>query len=241
MIAPSTEKRSLLYAFRTPWPYVLGALVFALVVAFFPQIDLAVSSAVYDPARGGFYFSQYWWMDVLDVITSLASSVMVLGVVAWWLVMPRLRPHAPRIRERMVAYLLIAFLIGPVLIISLGFKEHWGRNRPVEVTQFAGAEAFTPYYLPYGVCEDDCSFPSGHSSRGFFFVALAIAAYGFGWSQRRLILASAIGFGTLAAGLRILEGKHFLSDVTFSAIIVTYVSWVVFRLVFRHTDSPLVR
>lgn len=228
--------RSLLSAFRAPWRYALPALAVALVLAAFPQIDLALSNMVYDPARGGFYLGHHWLPDVLEKITSYASSVFLVGCLLWWMVVQRGRDVRWRIGDRMMAYLMLAFLIGPVLIVSLGFKEHWGRNRPVETVDFGGSAPFLPYYQPDGVCEDDCSFPSGHSSRGFYFMALAIAAYGFGWPHRRLILASAIGFGCVTAGLRIIEGRHFLSDVTLAAIIVTYVSWVLFRLVFRRLE-----
>lgn len=235
------SERSLLSAFHLPWYFTLPALGIALLLAFVPEIDIAVSHAVYDGALGGFYFSHYGIMDVLDVVTSYASGLFVLGCLAWWLVVQRKYKTNTRLSDRMIAFLLLVYLIGPVLIVSLGFKEHWGRMRPVEVTLFGGEEPFLPYYLPNGICEDDCSFPSGHSSRGFYFMALAVAAYGFGWRQRRVILASAIGFGTLAAALRILEGKHFLSDVTLSAIIVSYVAWVVFRLAFRHEAHQLPR
>jgi lipid A 4'-phosphatase len=126
----------------------------------------------------------------------------------------------------------LAFAIGPVLIVSLGLKEHWGRVRPMETTLFAGQGEFTPYYLPTGTCETDCSFTSGHSSRGFFFMAVAIAAYGLGWRHRHAILAGAVAFGVLTATLRIVEGKHFLSDVTLSSFIVTYVAWVLFAMLY---------
>lgn len=234
-----TDRDTLLSAFRLPWYFAVPVLAVALLFALFPQIDLAVSRAVYDPAQGGFYYGRYPIADVLDVFTSIASSVLLVGYLLWWLVVQRKWQVKWRVSDRMIAYLLLAFLIGPVLIVSLGFKEHWGRMRPVEVTEFGGSEPFLPYYLPHGICEDDCSFPSGHSARGFYFVAFAIAAYGFGWAHRRLILASAIGFGCLTAAMRILEGKHFLSDVTFSAIIVSYVAWGTFRLVFRHKPHRL--
>lgn len=233
----AAASRSLLSAFRVRWYYVVPALAVALVLAVFPGIDLAVSEMVYDAGRGGFYLGHSLLMDVLQEVTSYASAVFLLGCLGWWLVVQRVRDVRWRVSDRMMAYLLLAFLIGPVLVVSLGFKEHWGRNRPVETANFGGEARFQPYYLPYGVCEDDCSFSSGHSSRGFYFMALAIAAYGLGWAHRRLILASAIGFGSLAAGLRVIEGKHFLSDVTLSAIIVTYVAWVLFRLIFRTAEK----
>lgn len=219
-----------------PW-WMLGPMVLlAVLFAVAPQVDIAVTSYVYDAVRGEFYWGQASWMDYVTAITGTASVVALLGLMLYW-AWGKVRGRKS-VQGRLVAYLFLAFLIGPVLTISLGFKEHWGRNRPIEVTQFGGEAQFSPYWKLTGSCESDCSFPSGHSSRGFIWVALAIAAYGLGWRYRGAILASTLAIGATAATLRVIEGKHFLSDVTLSGCIVIYVSWIVFRAMYPENRLP---
>lgn len=214
---------------RVPLAIALPCVVWVLLLAVFPQIDLAVSGAVYD-AGAGFVYGNTALTRFLDPFTSYAAVAMLAGCLGWW-GLGKLRVAMPRcIPDRFMAFLLIAFLVGPLLSITIGLKQHWGRERPIEITQFGGTKTFTPYYLPTGSCERDCAFSSGHAGRGFFFVALAIAAYGLAWPHRRLIMVGALSFGLLTAALRIIDGKHFLSDVTFSALIVSYVAWVVFGM-----------
>lgn len=231
------RKNAVLNVFWAPWWMAVPMVALFIVFAVFPEIDMKVSGSVYNAATGGFYLGHPHWMDYADYITSFGSTVALAAVVVWWLIGKGL-PVRGKVPGRVVAYLLLAFLIGPVLTISLGFKEHWGRNRPVEVTEFGGAAPFTPYWNTTGKCESDCSFPSGHSSRGFIFMAAAIAAFGLGWRYRYAMLAAALAIGVSAATFRIMEGKHFLSDVTLSACIVIYLSWVLFRFMYPESRLP---
>lgn len=230
-----------LAAFKVPLVVFLPCIAIALTLALFPQIDIAVSNLFYDPALGVFPYGDLPWIVNVSYVTSLGSAAFVMACAGFWL-WARLGWPMPkwfkciRISNRMMAYLFLVFLIGPLLIIGYGLKENWGRMRPHEVTQFGGEGTFTPYYMPTGKCDTDCSFSSGHSSRGFYFLALVIAAYRFGWRCRHAIFAGALAFGFLAASLRVVEGKHFLSDVTLSAFIVGYLAWVLFGLIFERQD-----
>lgn len=218
--------RLALSPFKIPLPIALVCLTIAVILAWFPQIDIAVSRYFYDPQLG-FVHGKAEWVRAVSHVTSFAGAIFVLLCVGWWM-LGKMWPLSKPIPTRLMAYFLLVFVIGPVMIVNFGLKENWGRVRPIETTLFDGKGDFTPYYLPTGACESDCSFTSGHSSRGFFFMAVAIAAYGLGWRHRHLILTGAVAFGLLAATLRIIEGKHFLSDVTLSAFIVTYIAWVLY-------------
>lgn len=230
-----------LAAFKVPLAIFLPCFAIALALALYPQIDIAVSGWFFDRAAG-FSYGRLPWVEAVSYVTSLGSGVFVLSCLGVWFwarlgwPMPRVFKRI-RISNRMMAYLFLVFLIGPLLIVGYGLKENWGRVRPFETTLFAGEGTFTPYYMPTGKCDTDCSFSSGHSSRGFYFIALAIAAYRFGWRYRHAIFAASFSFGLLAASLRIIEGNHFLSDVTFSAFIVSYIAWVAFGMIFEGPEN----
>lgn len=126
--------------------------------------------------------------------------------------------------RRQAAYVLLVFVLGPGLLVNAVFKDHWGRARPVQVVELGGSEAYTPpaQFVPDGKGR---SFPSGHSSVGFAFIA-----FWFLWRRSKpqwarfalwfsILLGSAIGLTRMAAG------GHFLSDVMWSAWIVLGVAW----------------
>lgn len=230
---PATPSR--FSAFSVPLHYWLPCAVLALLLALFPQIDLFVSRQAYTQGQG-FLYGHHPLVSALDPVTNFASALFVAAVAGWWL-LGQVARGLPKVAGRFAAFVVLVFLCGPLIPVSLGLKQHWGRERPHMVTEFGGERVFTPYYLPTGTCEDDCSFSSGHTARGFYFLALAIYAYGQGWPRRRFVLSGALAFGLLAGGLRILEGKHYISDVAFSAFIVTYAAWVVYGLLYGRNPA----
>jgi len=114
--------------------------------------------------------------------------------------------------------LLVVLAIGPGLVVNGILKEHWGRARPRDVTEFGGDRRFTPAFVISDQCERNCSFTAGHPSAGF-----ALAALGYAYASRRKrwqVIAAATGFGLIVGLARVAAGGHFLSDVLFSGVIV---------------------
>lgn len=130
------------------------------------------------------------------------------------------------------AYVLLVFLVGPGLLVNSLFKDNWGRPRPVQVLQLGGQEAYAPpgYWVANG---HGRSFPSGHSSIGFAFVA-----FWFVWRERkpqwaRLALVASVSLGCAIGLTRMAAGGHFLSDVMWSAWVVLFAAWVLYYPVMR--------
>lgn len=134
------------------------------------------------------------------------------------LVIGGVRKGPYRRQGRVAALLLVVLAIGPGLVVNGILKEHWGRARPRDVTEFGGDRRFTPAFVISDQCERNCSFTAGHPSAGF-----ALAALGYAYSsrrRRRQVIAAATGFGLLVGLARVAAGGHFLSDVLFSGVIV---------------------
>ena len=184
------------------WLLVSGAL--ALLFVLVPDIDLAFSGLFYD-VGAGFTQNGAPWERVLY------ESVGVLLVGAF-----RKGPFGRQ--GRVAALLLLVLALGPGLVVNGILKEHWGRARPRDVTEFGGERHFTPAFVISDQCERNCSFTAGHPSAGF-----ALAALGYAYVSRRrrwAVFAAATGFGLLVGLARVAAGGHFLSDVLFSGIIV---------------------
>ena len=110
------------------------------------------------------------------------------------------------------------------------FKEHWGRPRPIDVTQFGGTEHFRPWWDPRGDCPKNCSFVAGEPSGAFWTLAPA-AVVPPQW--RALAYGAALTFGAAVGMLRIVAGAHFFSDVVFAGVFSFLVIWLVHGLIYR--------
>jgi lipid A 4'-phosphatase len=210
------------------------AIVAAIVFTAFPGIDLWMSGLFFRP-DSGFYLKDSWWaVAIYDSIPVIAITVGVGSLVALVANLIRKRQVGP-LSNRFLLFMLAALAVGPGLVVNAGFKDNWGRARPRDVTEFAGARHFTPALQPTDQCERNCSFVAGHPSVVFW-----LAALGFGAAARRRrnrIFVTAAVLGLVAGFGRIVQGGHFLSDVVFSGLAVFAVVWVLARYVFKLDDE----
>jgi lipid A 4'-phosphatase len=141
------------------------------------------------------------------------------------------------IRFRKASFVLVFTIItGPGILVNLVLKDHTGRPRPREITEFGGTE----HYLcvcEMGKTNEGKSFPCGHCSMGFYLAIpwlfyrnrKKVLAYSF--------LAIGIAYGTLIGIARMMAGGHFASDVVWAGGLTWFVALIGYYL-FR-PDKPL--
>ena len=212
------------------------AVVVGLVFAIDPRLDLAVSALFFDPATksfgGGYLPSMTRAREAAEwLITALAAFAFVslAGKLLW----PRQR--AP-LRGRAAVFLLLSLALGPGILANAVLKDHWGRVRPIDVTEFGGTGRFTPWWDPRGACRANCSFIGGEPSGAFWTLAPAALAPP---SWRPLAYAAALTFGASVGLLRMAFGAHFLSDVVFSGVLTFLIIWVAYGLIYRWRRTKL--
>ncbi len=202
-----------------------------IVFAFYPQIDLEVSSLFYDVERGfylkhnPFFYFIYKSLPILIIVTILALFYMLIYQY-------RKGVEFRVLNKKAIFFLLTFLLVGPGLITNSILKEYSGRARPVKIVQFGGKAQFTPFYKISNECSRNCSFVSGHVGASIFFIAFA-----FLYRSRKLFYL-ALGFGLLMSLTRVVGGAHFFSDVVF-ALIINFAIFKLLYFIFYKEDASI--
>jgi lipid A 4'-phosphatase len=201
-----------------------------LVFGFWPNLDLDLAALFFDPARGGFWRAyDPPYLRARDAATWLITLVALPAFVA--LALKFIRPQRPSlIPGRAVLLMLLTLALAPGVVANMVFKEHWGRPRPIDVTEFGGDEHFRPWWDPRGDCPKNCSFVAGEPSGAFWTLAPA-AVVPPQW--RALAYGAAVAFGAAVGVLRMAAGAHFFSDVVFAGVFSFLVIWLVHGLLYR--------
>jgi len=216
---------------RTGLVVVLGlAAVTGLIFALYPELDLAIARAFYDPARQDFslrFDRTLAWLryESMWVITALVAPAAVALVVKLLLPFTRMLMSG-----RAAVFLVATLILGPGLFVNVTMKDYWPRSRPIDVPQFNGSERFVPWWDPRGVCPKNCSFVAGESA-GAFWTLTPAALAPLPW--RPLAYAAAISFGSAVGALRIAFGGHFFTDVVFAGVFIFLIVWLVHGAIYR--------
>ena len=207
---------------------VAAALVAAIVFVAVPEIDLFVSGLFYRGSHD-FAFGEQGLPEAIRLLLDLMFWTVCAAAIAGVLRFAIWRRPLFGQSIAIWAFLVLLLAVGPGLVANSLLKENWGRARPDEIVQFGGQKTFSLPLIPSGQCTRNCSFVAGEVSSVFAAVlGLAMLAQ----RRRRMMFASALGIGAVAAVIRIGQGGHFLSDTLFAMIFMAFVAvashWLVF-------------
>lgn len=213
-----------------PYTFIAFSILSALLFFFFPELDTSFSALFF--RDGEFYAREYLPMVLVYEVAPIVTSLFgVATILVYLFMLLKKKETLASFKRSCYAFLFLALLIGPVLIVNSVMKEFSGRARPREVVQFGGEKNFTPAFVIANQCNRNCSFVSGHSSAGFYFVSLALILKGW---RRRAVFWSAIFSGGVIGLVRIIQGGHFLSDVVFSFVFVYLSSLLLHYFMFKY-------
>lgn len=214
------------------------AAITGLVCGFYPQLDLAISAMFHAVKINGYSFGWHVYPPLMlarDIGLWIGTAIIVpvIGAFAVKLILPRRKMLVP---GRAVIFLVATLVLGPGLLVNVMLKDHWGRPRPIDVTQFGGAEHFVPWWDPRGDCPNNCSFVSGDVSGAFWTLAPAALAPP---QWRALAYGAALALGTGMAAMRMMAGGHFLSDVVFAGVFTFLIIWLAHAFIYRWPRTRL--
>ena len=224
---------------RTALIVALGlAAVVGVIFGLFPQLDLMISAPFEPLSVGGNNFGLHLNPSILlarniGLWIGTAIIIPVVAALAFKLLLPRRRLLLP---GRAILFLMTTLALGPGLVANVILKDHWGRPRPIDVTQFGGDQHFVAWWDPRGDCPSNCSFVSGDVSGAMWTIAPA-ALVPPPW--RALAYGAALALGIGMAALRIVAGAHFFSDTVFAGVFTFLIIWAVHGLIYRWPRTRL--
>jgi membrane-associated PAP2 superfamily phosphatase len=210
------------------------ALIIGVVFGIYPGLDLKLAALFFDPQTRTFPLKASPWAAFARDAAMWISWAMVIPALGA-LVIKMWRPDRPLLMSgRAIIFLVATLVLSSGVLSNLVFKSHWGRPRPVVVTQFNTGQFdrldFVPWWDPRGHCARNCSFFSGEGSAAFWtYAPAALAPPGF----RPLAYGAAAAFGVTTGVLRMAFGGHFFTDIAAAGIVTFLVVWLGYGLLYR--------
>jgi lipid A 4'-phosphatase len=225
---------------RTGLTIALGlAVVVGLLFGLYPQLDLDMSRPFYAHSNAAHYM--FAWrlspslMQARDIGLWIGTVLVIPAVLAviGKLILPRWKML---ISGRAALFLIVTLALGPGLLVNVVLKDHWGRPRPIDVTEFGGSHHFVLWWDPRGDCPSNCSFVSGDVAGAAWTLAPAALAPP---QWRALAYGGALALSLGMAALRMMAGGHFLSDTAFAGVFTFLIVWIVHGLIYRWPRTRL--
>jgi membrane-associated phospholipid phosphatase len=215
------------------------AVVTGLVFGLYPGLDLEVARyfhAFEDRSRNMFALRLFpplmkardtgLWIGTILVAPAVCALIVKL-------LLPRRRML---ISGRATVFLIATMALAPGLLVNVLLKDHWGRPRPIDVTQLGGNQNFVAWWDPRGDCPSNCSFVSGDvAGAAWTFAPAALAPPHWRALAYAAALALAVGMGTI----RVMAGAHFPSDVIFAGIFTFLIVWITYAVIYRWRRTRL--
>jgi len=215
------------------------AAITGVTFALYPELELNIARPFYEIINGSrnvfaLRFSPPLllardiglWIGALLVAPAVAALLIKL-------ILPRRKLLIP---GRAIVFLVMTLVLGPGLLVNVMLKDHWGRPRPIEVTQFGGSDRYVLWWDPRGTCEKNCSFVSGDVAGTFWTLAPAALAPP---QWRALAYGASLALGTGMGVIRVMQGGHFVSDVIFAGVFMFLLIWIAHGLIYRWPRTRL--
>jgi lipid A 4'-phosphatase len=214
------------------------AAVVGVFFGLFPQLDLMISAPFNAMVAYGNNFAPRIYPPLMlarDIGLWVGTAIIIVVVAALLLklLLPRRRLL---LSGRAIVFLISTIALGPGLLVNVTLKDHWGRPRPIDVTQFGGEQHFVAWWDPRGDCPGNCSFVSGDVS-GVAWTLAPAALVPLPW--RAIAYGAALALGIGMAAMRIMAGGHFLTDTVFAGVFTFLIIWVVHGLIYRWPRTRL--
>jgi lipid A 4'-phosphatase len=205
----------------------------ALVPTLWTNLDIE-AAAIFAGPQAALQAVNWWWVELINGwAPAVFRACLFVALLGWMAAHVHIRWRAWRLP---LAFVVIAGILGPGMVVNWGFKENWQRARPYQVENFGGTQKFSRATVMSDQCNNNCSFVSGHVSCGVFLISLGLVhrRRQRRWAALGVVSGLVIGFARMA------DVAHWLSDVLWAFPITLLSSWLVWKgllLIYRRPSS----
>lgn len=179
------------------------------------------------------WISNFEYRRIIEVIFGIITGLICLYF----------SKYIPEEHKRSFKSLAVFFILVSLLTpwSTNELKDIWGRLRFRQLVEAGSFDGFTPWYT-FGP-GDGRSFPSGHTTAAAATFMLMGISYFFPSQKKNELKYFIIAFVfTFTVGFsRLVRGAHFLSDITFAAIIVFTVFLIIRYLYVKKPISKRIK
>ena len=183
---------------------VFTALFFMLERIF--QLDLIISDKI-------FSWNSFNDNYLLNFLAKLAPVPTILAAVYCL--------KKSNISNKFLLFEVILLISFAPLLIHCIIKPAFNRPRPSEISQYK-EDSKLEYTKAFEPGEEGDSFPSGHSAAAFSLLFLYFTQVFKEYEKRILLIIPGLLWGFAIGTIRILQGRHFITDVV-ASLTVTFI------------------
>lgn len=180
----------------------------------------------------GFQIPHYLNAESFTVPVIVITSAMLL--IVGFLV-----NKLPKNNDKLIRFASLVIFVAFMNIIVINvIKQFWGRERYRHMVANNNYDGFSKWFIPQGMAagEEFKSFPSGHSANASIIMLLALYPFKDIEMQNKVFPFVAF-YTTLVQFSRIIQGAHFLSDVTTGVILGLIIIYVGTKLFLKEDVS----
>lgn len=210
--------------------WIIPLVCVLVLIPFGSWIDMHIAHYYFE-YEGGSFHSTSFFDFIYDYGPLPAEGVAIGSVFLLFL----------RKWRRIGLLLVLMMVVGAGALVHGVLKDHWGRPRPKQVVEFGGKQPFRPFYSPniFHQIEPSKSFPCGHCSMGFYFLAFVVLGMRY---RNRMVFWGGLFLSLILGGVlgwtRIVQGGHFFTDVILSGFVMWMTALVLDWLIWgRENDE----
>lgn len=211
-------------AWRERWMILvpLGILLAFTALCYMLPLDMTCSRPFFLGGFHGWLGDRWFVEDLCYAASPIPGIVMGIGAILVLVVSHWSKEIAAR--KAAAGFLLCVLIAGPLLLVNGIFKPTISRPRPNQLVTFGGIPAENASYVaPWQLSSvEGNSFPSGHASMGFIWMAPAFIYWRRNPRAVALWIVVGLLYGVAIGFFRVAVGAHFLSDIVWSCGIVYF-------------------
>ncbi len=214
-----------------------ACLVVLMVFWLFADLDLAIAKSFYSDGKGFFLKSDGFLQFVRSLILYSMVAFYAVVIICWIRSWQRYSPALGLTWDKWF-YLALCGLTGPIIIVNMVLKAHWGRARPRDLSEFSGTLEYSDFWVWSDQCLSNCSFTSGEVA-GVAAIVFSLAMI-TSYPLRYVLVLIGLMFAAFVGWIRVAMGAHFVSDSIMSTLLMMIVCAEIYYLVFLRSNRWMV-